>query len=801
MEVPYGELGQQPARPDEADSRDLVQVTLTVASKRNEIDRTFRLDAIDGSVRIGRASSRTACADSALDNNCYLKSPIVSRNHGRFIIGDRTHPLKLVDDGSTHGTFVNDIKLLPHQETALLNHSHVRFGNEIIHGTCKYTLPMIIRSILRRNAANYRPTTFRVSFAWHDPVIPDSFPAFKPSTAIRAPSLESESEEEEDNAEEDGQTPYARSPSVIVVNSPAYIDLTGDVIGDSQDHSVAQNAASNIAAYEVESAEPLWKSNGQDINPVAKEAKIATTTRASYRFDYADSDPEDEELESASQSSPPKDFDSLYDDSDDSCVPSSPVSHHKEEKGPDKDEVHNQEAENEDDEEVIQDQDSQKAQPGDDQSETDSVSQIEELIEEGHPDTVMPDDNKDLTSYQQSLKWLGADEIYDAKSIVDLCESKMLAGTDIGSIALECVQVIAENTFDEKLALTLDHWLNTGKLPKHETEIDAESDDSDDSSTCSEPVASRVESTIAAIELPSVPSQPPITRASYRYQNFVPLCEPPPFTFDDSPEFYTAQSSAAFPTLANFRQVPFSGPPIWSTSSDSLSSPVMQISNLIDKDPTELQPTISESLPARSEEILPFVETHKEQQEEHFKGDSEALENMFDGSDQELLDAEITTFEQQKADFTRRVDALQHSLNLASRHSGQKRKLSETDLEQHEDTDFTTPAPSNVLAGSSSLLEECLPDAQTTSIRSDSHDKLNSWQTLAENVVGEFRGERGQPKRQKQKTNAGTHNRSSLLKSIATHCIAGAIGAVGLVAAIVATTPAQIKDELLHQKV
>ena len=797
MQSPYGEYRQRCARPDKANSYDSVQVTLTATSKHNEVDRSFRLGEFQRDICIGRASSRGSGVESAMDNNCYLNSPIVSRKHGRFIIGDRTHPLKLVDHGSTHGTFVNEIKISPHQELALMNNSKIEFGNTIIHGTCKSTSPMIIRSILSRNAANYRPTMFRVSFTWHDPVIPDvipdSFPTFQPSAAIRAPTPASDSEDEENNVDVDGQTtPYARSPSVVVLNGPAYIDLTGDIVDDPEYHSVGQNATSKVEVHEVESDEPLlWETDGQGNNLMAKRAESVTTNaKASYGFDYNVSDTEDEELELASQSSPPpKDFDSLYDDSDDlSLVESSPASYHTEETGLKIDEVQNQDEEDEEEGQWIPDRYSQRAQEVDNQSETNGVNRLEELTEGIFSPIVEPADLKDLTSYSQSLQWLGVGKLYDAKSIVDSCELRMAADPDIESIALECVQVIAENTLDEKLALALDHWLHTGKLLEYETEHGLESDESEGSSTRSGPVASPVELTTGAIELPSVPSQPPAPRTNYINQDYTSGRELPHFT-SYSPEFHTAYNSSSCYTPAHPHRLPFGAPSLGNTNFGSQPSPVMRISNLVDKVPTELQPTKSDSLPARSEEILPVGEPHEEQREEQPKGNSKALEDMFDGSDKELLGAETIVIDQQKL-----LDIIR---SRASRVTGQKRKLCETDLEQHEHVPFTAPAVSNELTGSSSLPEECLPDAQTTSLRHDSHDRLNSWQTLAENMVEEFRG---QPQRQKRKTSAEPHHRPSLLKTIATHCIAGAIGAVGLVAAIVSTTPTQLKEELFYQK-
>ena len=136
MELPYGE-GYMLLNKPEADSH-VVKVRLNSHGKQAGDDRSFMLSKSNSSIKVGRASSSTNHATSSQLENCYISSPIMSRHHAKFVFGDKGIPLKIVDEGSTHGTFVNMVKLNKGREMELENRSIITFGTEVLNGRCRY---------------------------------------------------------------------------------------------------------------------------------------------------------------------------------------------------------------------------------------------------------------------------------------------------------------------------------------------------------------------------------------------------------------------------------------------------------------------------------------------------------------------------------------------------------------------------------------------------------------------------------------------------------------------------------------
>ncbi|KAJ5753938.1 uncharacterized protein N7511_008091 [Penicillium nucicola] len=111
-----------------------VSVTFTPFWDDSHPCRTLNLFDDDEPVLIGRASKREARKRAPADDNGWFDSRVMSRDHALLSISVDVKNVYIVDCGSTHGTFLNDDKLVAHVETPLLNGDILRFGVDVDRG-------------------------------------------------------------------------------------------------------------------------------------------------------------------------------------------------------------------------------------------------------------------------------------------------------------------------------------------------------------------------------------------------------------------------------------------------------------------------------------------------------------------------------------------------------------------------------------------------------------------------------------------------------------------------------------------
>ncbi|KAJ6178651.1 hypothetical protein N7519_009112 [Penicillium mononematosum] len=111
-----------------------VTVTLVPLFDDTHPLRTLTITDSDKTVAIGRASKREARKRIPATENAWFESRVMSRDHAFLNIPSDQNIVFITDCGSTHGTFLNDSKLVTDVNTPLYSGDIVRFGVDVDRG-------------------------------------------------------------------------------------------------------------------------------------------------------------------------------------------------------------------------------------------------------------------------------------------------------------------------------------------------------------------------------------------------------------------------------------------------------------------------------------------------------------------------------------------------------------------------------------------------------------------------------------------------------------------------------------------
>ncbi|KAF3023802.1 hypothetical protein E8E15_002438 [Penicillium rubens] len=111
-----------------------VTVTLVPLFEDTHPLRTLTITDSDKTVAIGRASKREARKRIPAAENAWFESRVMSRDHAFLNIPSDQNVVFIADCGSTHGTFLNDSKLVTDVNTPLYSGDIVRFGVDVDRG-------------------------------------------------------------------------------------------------------------------------------------------------------------------------------------------------------------------------------------------------------------------------------------------------------------------------------------------------------------------------------------------------------------------------------------------------------------------------------------------------------------------------------------------------------------------------------------------------------------------------------------------------------------------------------------------
>ncbi|CAG8093633.1 unnamed protein product [Penicillium nalgiovense] len=111
-----------------------VTVTLVPLFEDTHPLRTLTITDNNKAVAIGRASKREARKRIPAAENAWFESRVMSRDHAFLSIPSDQSIVFITDCGSTHGTFLNDSKLVTDVNTPLYSGDIVRFGVDVDRG-------------------------------------------------------------------------------------------------------------------------------------------------------------------------------------------------------------------------------------------------------------------------------------------------------------------------------------------------------------------------------------------------------------------------------------------------------------------------------------------------------------------------------------------------------------------------------------------------------------------------------------------------------------------------------------------
>lgn len=178
--------------------------------------RTIRLTN-NQTMPVGRASKVESKGYIAGVDNCWYDSAVMSRKHAEFSADILDKSVSLTDQGSLHGTYVNNDRILANQPQVIQDGDTIDFG-----------LPII------RNHEEFPPTRVRVNFDFAGPVP-------EPPRVFRAPVSEDGEDLSDDdisvqeitqappeNYDLEGMRAYAARNTLQQLADITAVDLTGE---------------------------------------------------------------------------------------------------------------------------------------------------------------------------------------------------------------------------------------------------------------------------------------------------------------------------------------------------------------------------------------------------------------------------------------------------------------------------------------------------------------------------------------------------------------------------------------------
>ncbi|KAJ5780759.1 hypothetical protein N7457_005919 [Penicillium paradoxum] len=111
-----------------------VTVTLVPLFEDTHPLRTLTFTRHDMPVAIGRASKRETRKRNPATENAWFESRVMSRDHAFLKISPDQNMVFISDCGSTHGTYMNDIKLSTNEDHPLFSGDVIRFGVDVDRG-------------------------------------------------------------------------------------------------------------------------------------------------------------------------------------------------------------------------------------------------------------------------------------------------------------------------------------------------------------------------------------------------------------------------------------------------------------------------------------------------------------------------------------------------------------------------------------------------------------------------------------------------------------------------------------------
>ncbi|OQD76029.1 hypothetical protein PENDEC_c005G03227 [Penicillium decumbens] len=120
-----------PSPSDSANMSDVqVSVVLTPVNVDAELAlvRSFTLSASEPSIEIGRCSKREVKNRIPAKDNAWFDTRVMSRDHAELSISLDTRNIYICDYGSTHGTWINNSRLITGEKTPLIHGDVLTFG-------------------------------------------------------------------------------------------------------------------------------------------------------------------------------------------------------------------------------------------------------------------------------------------------------------------------------------------------------------------------------------------------------------------------------------------------------------------------------------------------------------------------------------------------------------------------------------------------------------------------------------------------------------------------------------------------